>query len=204
MTAWERDPSFDAVPTGKAEEFLARTEGMISLDEAVLLYGLARQVRSGCIVEVGSYRGRSTVALGRGSIDGSRVPVFAIEPHVVFIGVLGGRFGPADAGAFHRAMLETGCYHVVRLISLSSEQVAPAWRLPIELLWIDGDHRYEGVRRDFDSWRPHLAPGATIVFDDAADPAIGPHKLVSELLATREYRRVNEVGKIVVLSSIQA
>ena len=121
---------FDAVPSGPVEEFLRRTEGFTSFEEAELLYDLAREVRSGCIVEVGAYRGRSTVSLGRGALDGHRVPVYSIEPHQTFTGVLGGRFGPADAGAFHRAMLETGCYHVVRLVSLSSEQVTPGWSLP--------------------------------------------------------------------------
>ena len=197
--AWNRSAAYDAVPSGPVEEFLARTEGMTSLEEAKWLYGLAREVRSGCIVEVGAYRGRSTVALGRGSLDGHRVPVFSIEPHQTFTGVLGGRFGPADAGAFHRAMLETGCYHVVRLVSLSSEQVVPGWRLPVALLWIDGDHRYEGVRRDFESWRPHLVQGAAVVFDDAADPAIGPHRLIAELLATGGFAKVEELGKMTVL-----
>jgi len=194
-----RSSTYDVVPAGPIEEFLGRTEGMTSLEEAKLLYELAREVRSGCIVEVGAYRGRSTVALGRGSLDGHRVPVFAIEPHQSFTGVLGGRFGSADAGAFYRAMLETGCYHVVRLVSLSSEQVVQGWRLPVALLWVDGDHRYEGVRRDFESWRPHLIKGATVVFDDAADPAIGPHRLIAELLATGGYEKVKEFGKMAVL-----
>lgn len=199
MTDILRSSDYDAVPAGPIEEFLARTEGMTSLEEAKLLYQLAREVRSGCIVEVGAYRGRTTVALGRGSLDGHRVPVFTIEPHQAFTGVLGGRFGPADAGAFYRAILETGCYHVVRLVSLSSEQVAPGWRLPIELLWIDGDHRYEGVRRDFESWRPHLIQGATVVFDDADNPAIGPHRLIAELLAAGGYEKVRDFGKMTVL-----
>jgi predicted O-methyltransferase YrrM len=190
---------YDAVPAGPIEEFLGCTEGMTSFEEAKFLYELAREVRSGCIVEVGAYRGRSTVALGRGSLDGYRVPVFTIEPHQTFTGVLGGRFGPADAGAFHRAMLETGCYHVVRLVSLTSEQIVRDWRSPVALVWIDGDHRYEGVRRDFESWRPHLIEGATIVFDDAADPALGPYRLIIELLATGGYEKVREFGKMTVL-----
>jgi hypothetical protein len=194
-----RSSTYDDVPVGPIDEFLGRTEGMTSFEEATLLYRLAREVRSGCIVEVGAYRGRTTVALGRGSLDGHRVPVFAIEPHQPFTGVLGGRFGPADAGAFYRAMLETGCYHVVRLISLSSEQVVQGWRLPVALLWIDGDHRYEGVRRDFDSWRPYLIKGATVVLDDADDPSIGPHRLIAELLATDGYDAVKEFEKITVL-----
>jgi Methyltransferase domain len=194
-----RDSAYDAIPVGPIEEFLGQTEGMTSLEEAKFLYALAREVREGCIVEVGAYRGRSTVALGRGSLDGYRVPIFTIEPHQTFTGVLGGRFGPADSGAFHWAMLETGCYHVVRLISLPSEQVGPSWKLPVGLLWIDGDHRYEGVRRDFESWRPHLKPRATIVFDDASDPALGPHRLIAELLLTGEYEKVEDFGKITVL-----
>jgi predicted O-methyltransferase YrrM len=194
-----RSSAYDTVPAGPIEEFLARTEGMTSLEEAKLLYDLAREVRSGCIVEVGAYRGRTTVALGRGSLDGHQVPVFSIEPHQTFTGVLGGRFGPADAGAYYRAILETGCYHVVRLVSLSSEQVTPGWRSPVSLLWIDGDHRYEGVRRDFESWRPHLIQGATIVFDDADNPSIGPYRLVAELLAAGGYEKVGEFGKIMVL-----
>jgi hypothetical protein len=199
VTDRERGSAYDGVPVGPIEEFIGRTEGMTSVEEAKLLYRLAREVRSGCIVEVGAYRGRSTVALGRGSLDGCRVPVFAIEPHQTFTGVLGGRFGPADAGAFYRAILETGCYHVVRLVSLSSEQVAPGWRMPVALLWIDGDHSYEGVRRDFESWRPHLMAGATVVFDDAADPSLGPHLLIAELLTTPRYERVEEFGKMTVL-----
>ena len=199
IRGWERSSADDAVPYGPIEEFLGRTEGMTSVEEVKLLYELAREVRRGCIVEVGAYRGRSTVALGRGSLDGHGVPVYTIEPHQPFTGVLGGRFGPADAGAFYRAMLETGCYHVVHLVGLSSEQVVADWRTPVALLWIDGDHRYEGVRRDFESWRPHLLEGATIVFDDATDPAIGPYRLIAELLATGEYEKVEEFGKMTVL-----
>lgn len=92
-----------------------RTEGMVSFDEAVLLYCLAKNVRSGCIV--GSYRGRSSVFLGRGSLDGANAPVYAIDPHKSFIGILGGVFGPKDRTAFYRAMLDNDCSEIVSLIN---------------------------------------------------------------------------------------
>jgi hypothetical protein len=85
------------------------------------------------------------------------------------------------------------------LVSLSSEQVVQGWRLPVALLWIDGDHRYEGVRRDFDSWRPYLIKGAAVVLDDTADASLGPHRLIAELLATGGYDAVREFGKMTVL-----
>jgi predicted O-methyltransferase YrrM len=176
------------------------TEGMTSLEEFRLLHRLAMDVRDGCIVEVGAYRGRSSVALGLGSIDGGRdVPVFSIEPHEEFVGVLGGRFGPDDRAAFYRTMLESGCVRVVRLVNLSSETVAPHWTRPVALLWIDGDHREEAVKRDFHGWLPHLADGAVVAFDDATDPKLGPRILVEALLASGLFRARETVGKVVVL-----
>ena len=71
-------------------------DGMIHPDECLLLIRLASQVREGVIVEIGSYRGRSTIALAMGSFRGQAVPVYAIEPHENFTGVFGRRFGPAD------------------------------------------------------------------------------------------------------------
>lgn len=181
-----------------------RTQGMTSFKEVSLLYELAKQARNGCIVEVGSYRGRSTVALGLGSMHGNRVPVFAIEPHEDFRGVLGGQFGPEDRGAFFQAMLDTACYQVVRLVNLSSEVVAAQWTKPVGLLWIDGDHSYDGVKRDFSCWSPHLADDATVAFDDAMDPTIGPHKLIAELLESGLFQKTETVNKITVLKRMRA
>jgi hypothetical protein len=59
-------------------------------------------VRDGCIVEVGSYRGRPTAALALGSLSGFQVPVYAVDPQEEFKGIYGGQFGPEDRGAFFR------------------------------------------------------------------------------------------------------
>ena len=154
-----------------------KLEGMIGDQEAELLTRLASEVDEGCIVEIGSYRGMSTIALAKGA----RVPVYAIEPHEHFEGVLGGMFGPADRRAFFENLLEAGVVEEVRLVNLSSEVVAPAWQLPVGLLWIDGDHRYEAVRRDFECWEPHLR--GKVAFHDAIQPTLGPAQLIDELLA---------------------
>jgi hypothetical protein len=172
---------------------------MVSFTEACALYELARDARGGAVVEVGSYRGRSAVALGLGARDGGRAPVFAFDPHEPFVGVLGGEFGPADRAAFYRAMLDTGCFEHVRLVNLSSEVVAPGWRAPIALLFLDGDHTYGGVRRDWDCWSGALAPGATVAFDDATDPELGPARLIAELVEAGELEELRTVGKLRVL-----
>ena len=155
-----------------------KLEGMIGDKEADLLTRLAGEVEDGCIVEIGSFRGMSTIALAQGA----RVPVYAIEPHEEFVGVLGGRFGPADRRAFFANLLKAGVVERVRLVNLSSEVVAPGWQLPVGLLWIDGDHRYEAVRRDFECWEPHLR--GPVAFHDAIQPTLGPARLIAELLAS--------------------
>lgn len=176
------------------------TEGMISFDEAVLLYFLAREMRDGCIMEIGAYRGRSSVFLGKGSLSGSNVPVYSIDPHKNFIGVLGGRFGPADRTMYYKAILSHGCSETVSLINLSSENFCLTWKEPISLLWIDGDHRYEGVLRDYECWERHLMPNAVIAFDDATDETIGPRKLINQLISDGKYDEVLTVGKITVIA----
>jgi Methyltransferase domain len=90
-------------------------------------------------------------------------------------------FGPDDRRAFFENLLQAGVVEKVRLVNLSSEVVAPAWQLPVGLLWIDGDHRYEGVKRDFECWAPHLR--GKVAFHDAIQEKLGPFRLIEELLA---------------------
>jgi hypothetical protein len=174
-----------------------KIEGMIGDKEADLLTRLAGEVEDGCIVEVGSWRGMSTIALAKGA----RVPVYAIEPHEVFTGVLGGQFGPADRRAFFENLLRAEVVEKVRLVNLSSEVVAPGWKLPVGLLWIDGDHRYEAVRRDFESWEPHVR--GKVAFHDAIQPTLGPAQLIDELLASG-YELVEHVQGTKVLRARMA
>lgn len=46
---------------------------------------------------------------------------------------------------------------------------------PLDYLFIDGDHRYEGVKRDFEMYGPLVKKGGLIAFHDIVD---GPSKFV--------------------------
>ena len=177
---------------------VASIKGWLSRDAAVLLYRLASEVREGCIVEVGSYRGRSTAVLARGSEKGHGAPVYAVEPHEPFVGARRGGGGPADRAAGVRNKVGTAAAPPRRRHNTSSEVVAAGWKEPVALLWIDGDHSYEGVRRDFDAWEPHLLPGCDLVLDDTDDPGLGPQQLVDELTGAgwTEVVRVDRVAHL--------
>jgi predicted O-methyltransferase YrrM len=172
-------------------------QGMISEAEVGALMRLASEVSpDACILEVGSYRGRSTSALALGA---NGAPVYAIEPHEAFEGIYGGQFGPQDRRAFFENLLHVGVVEKVRLVNLSSEVVCKGWNRPIGLLWIDGDHTLEGVRRDFEAWEPFLRPGGVVAFHDAHDPDGGPARLIEELCAAGSYEPVASVDRIVAL-----
>jgi glycosyltransferase involved in cell wall biosynthesis len=58
---------------------------------------------------------------------------------------------------------------------------------PIDFLFIDADHRYEGVKRDYDMYSPLVRPGGLIGFHDIIpqnDRRSGVHKLWAELKQT--------------------
>jgi len=79
--------------------FLSTYRGGVSVEEGLALYRYAADCGGGDIVEIGSFRGKSAVALATGATE-SGVRVFCIEPHAEFTGVYGGKFGPQDRGAF--------------------------------------------------------------------------------------------------------
>jgi predicted O-methyltransferase YrrM len=171
-------------------------QGSVTEAEASLLMRLASEVPpETCIVEVGSHRGRSTAALALGA---NGAPVYAIEPHERFEGMYGATFGPQDRKAFFENMLRVGVVEDVRLVNLSSEVASAGWASPIGLLWIDGDHSVEAVRRDFAAWEPFLQPGGVVAFHDATDPEGGPAQLIEDLLGD-SFEQVAAAGALIAL-----
>jgi hypothetical protein len=175
-------PSFDSIA------------GWLTLADAEELFRAAAAAKAGCIVEVGSYRGRSTLALCAGSSVGAKLSVYAIEPHEETEGVFGAKFGPKDRAAFFKNFHNTDLVRYVRLVNTTSTIVARGWKEEISLLFIDGDRRYRSTRADFDAWQPYLAPGATVAF---ADPGTaGPRKLTEFLLGSGTLEFVKRVNRV--------
>ena len=183
-------------------EVMADLRGGITVEEAELLRRLASSVDSGCIVEIGAFRGKSVLALIAGALDRNDikpVPIHSIDPHAEFVGYYGGQFGPVDRGAYYEAMLRFDGFRYAALVNLPSYQAAQGWRSPVSLLFIDGDHRYHQVREDFLAWDRHVRRGGLVAFDDATDTQCGPFAVIAEAVASGCYVKLEEMGKIVVL-----
>ncbi|MDO8582524.1 MAG: class I SAM-dependent methyltransferase [bacterium] len=156
--------------------------GWLTEKEGEFLYNCAKKCTGeGVIVEIGSWQGKSTIFLGAGSQAGNKVPVYAIDPHN----------GLPEEGGFKTSALfkdnieRAGLSSIVRPLVMTSETAAKTFNLPIELLFIDGDHALEMVTRDFELWAPKLVRGGMIALHDTcSSPEIlawpGPVALVKK------------------------
>jgi predicted O-methyltransferase YrrM len=86
----------------------------------------------------------------------------------------------------------------VHLIVADSRAAAPPAQ-GCDLVFIDGDHSYEGVRADYEHWAPHVRCGGRLLFHDAvardfAPSAVGVSRLVEEIGAEKPRRFVREPG----------
>jgi len=141
-------------------------EGLLSDAEAECLYLLAKNC-GGSIVEIGSWKGKSTVCLALGSKAGGGGRVFAIDLHRGAPDC-DGAYGAEDTEPIFRENIKrAGVDDIVIPLVMKSEEAAKGWTEPIALLWIDGAHDYDNVKKDFSSWEPHLKEGEVIAIHDA-------------------------------------
>jgi predicted O-methyltransferase YrrM len=139
---------------------LAHGVASLRQDEAAYLYRLVRDEQPGVVVEIGRYRGGSTLLLAA-----------ALERGVLHSYDVATRQGRSGAELDNQLVAALDRYDLsdrVRLHVEDSHTAAPAMS-QIDVLFIDGDHSEAGVRTDFDRWAPLVAPRGHVLFHDAVD-----------------------------------
>ncbi|HEX8206064.1 MAG TPA: class I SAM-dependent methyltransferase [Solirubrobacteraceae bacterium] len=160
------------------KEALAGAEGWLGRREAWELHraALAAPGPAPIAVEIGSWKGRSTLALGLAFRARGAGTVIAVDPHT-----------RDDTLADFERNVAPVREHVRPVLALSPaarEQVDET----IDLLFVDGSHRCEDVLADIDAWSPLLREGATVAFHDAQHEGVGP-ALRERVLARGPFRR---------------
>ncbi len=175
------------------------SHGIVSLqlDEAALLYRLARRVaRGAAVVEIGRFKGGSTLMLASALPEGAEL--WSYDLHVALRPDL---TGPQLDGELESALDRYGLGERVRLVVGDSRTAEPPPRAP-EVVFIDGDHSYEGARADYERWSPLVAPGGHVLFHDAVDTGgYGNHypgvaRLVEEVERDSAFERQPDAGSI--------
>lgn len=155
-----------SVPNEPWLQIAKGVEGWLTESEGQTLYWLARQCSGrGAIVEIGSWKGRSTIWLAKGSEAGPRVPVYAIDPHTGVTAEASNGTLPTLA-AFRENIRRAHCDHLVVPLVMSSAEAAARFHKPVELIFIDGSHHEDMVQMDFDLWFPKLVEGGVIALHD--------------------------------------
>jgi predicted O-methyltransferase YrrM len=140
---------------------LEGVEGWFQLPEAWALHEAVRAISKDPprVVEIGSYKGRSTISMGLSLLArGGSGTILAIDPH---------KMEPGQYEAFRANIGRAGVAELVHpLVSMSHEARETVEDATIDLLFVDGSHEYESVVQDVRDWESALAPGAVVAFND--------------------------------------
>ena len=145
----------------------------------VKLRELAANVKKGVIVEVGAKKGQSAHCMA----SVANVPVYSIDLWDL-------THQAENRPEIHMAVNNRLAYNkrtrgldVIPVKGLSAE-IGKVWNRKIGLLFIDGDHSYEGARADYRAFAPHILIGGWLVIHDYIPKSkryAGVERLINEI-----------------------
>ena len=188
---------FAAHPGGTPEDILALTKqyrgqgwykrlSAYQIDgEFTALIGWAVALRPRVVLEIGTAQGATLLAWCRIATDW----VISVDlPN----GIHGGGYAPQKQRLYRELVYGRRADVRVELLQADSHQQETRLRVErrlegrsIDILFIDGDHRYEGVKRDFELWSPLVSPGGHVVFHD-----IVPHRTIPSCQVDQLWREL--------------
>ncbi len=148
-----------------------QVDGWLTAAQARRLFDAAARVTpGGRIVEIGSFRGRSTIVLALAADP--EVEIVAIDPHA------GNDRGPqeidgfeaeaaTDNEVFRANLARAGVAERVRHVRVFSDAAHDEVSGAIDLLFVDGAHRHGPALADLRSWGDRVAGGGALLVHDS-------------------------------------
>jgi SAM-dependent methyltransferase len=175
----------------------AGAEGWLTAAQGRRLFERARESRH--IVEIGSFRGRSAILLALGAPEGARVT--AIDPHA------GNDRGPreihgnaavgeSDLRAFRQNLERAGVAPRVHHVRLPSQDALGEVEGELDLLFVDGAHRFGPARDDLARWGERVRPGGHMLVHDAFSSVGVTLAIGRQLLAGTRFRYLGRSGSL--------
>jgi len=174
----------------EARELARDTKGWLRSEEGEALFALASRCRPpGVIVEIGSYMGKSTTWLAKGSRSGSGLKVCAVDPH-----------GENTFEGFARNMKRARVEDLVVPYVMTSAKAAREIHESVALAFVDGSHTYDGVKSDVELWFPKVVEGGYMAFHDAVgNREAGEHRALRHAVyESGRFRNFRLVGSMVI------
>jgi predicted O-methyltransferase YrrM len=159
-------------------------------DEAAHLFRLVSRLGSPEAVEIGRFRGGTTLIL---AAAGARVRSIDIDA----------ARAETDGPELTRVLDRLGLRDRVEIV-VADSRTLPAEPGSVDLVFVDGDHSYEGARGDVDHWWPALRVGGHLVLHDAVFEAWDPRRSIAGgvALVAGELERSPEADRVPAPGSI--
>ena len=202
----ENMPENEIVYLNKLSQLSENIRGMINHRAGEELFSLAyMQTLKGDVLEVGSFQGKSTFFLGHAVALSGNGKMFAVDH---FKGNLGAEhyykvekddLSDLEAG-FRKNIKRAGLNKFVTLINKPNHiAVSDIEDNSVRLLFIDGDHTADGIRKDLRLFMPKLKSGAIIAFDDYENDFGGLVSVVNEFISKGNCKRKYLLNKTLVV-----
>lgn len=174
-------------------------EGYLSPNEIRFLALLAAvPTADGEILEIGSFKGKSTIILAKSAALTDNAKVHAVDPMIAPSETDPDLKG--DASSFPDFQKNIEKHKVAENIEFHqnfSFELAEKWNKPLRFLWIDGDHTYKGTKLDFDGFAEHLSDGAIVAIHDVLHEFDGGIRVFMEdILLSPNFGACGFVGSI--------
>ena len=173
---------------------VADVDGWMTEGQARALFDAAASCPpGGTIVEIGSFHGRSTIVLA--SACPADATVVAIDPHA------GNDRGPQeitgfeaeadeDHAAFERNLVTAGVRDRVRHLRRFSDEAIDEVDGDIDVLYVDGAHRYAPARADIVRYGARVRDGGSMLIHDSFSSVGVTLAILRELLFSRRWTYV--------------
>ena len=184
----------------------------LALYEAALTGG-----KSGPLLEIGSYCGKSTIYLGAAARERNTV-VYTIdhhrgsEEHQVGEEFHDPRLVDPATGAidtfpeFRRTIAVAGLEDVVVPIVADSVVAARGWSSSLGMLFVDGGHSEAAARADYKSWAPLVVEDGLLaihdVFEDPAEGGRPPFEIYELAVGSGFFDEIGRTGSLRVLQRV--
>jgi predicted O-methyltransferase YrrM len=168
----------------------------MDFDEAAYLFKLLNTLKDPLCVEIGRYKGGATFLIASGLKGGK---VISIDLHTKMRLKEMGKIYDAE---LCKVLSKFGLKEKVELVIADSKEFDNRG-LAVDLLFIDGDHSYEGVKADFTHWIDVVKKGGHILFHDGSTARRyttvhpGIKKFIKEIEHIDWLEKVKEVGSLV-------
>lgn len=167
-------------------------------EQSLFLVKYASMAKHG-LIEIGAWKGRSTVYLAD-TAKRRGLPFLVVDSWMDCD--IPEYFGVNVFPEFKRNLMSAGLFDRLTILRKRSDRALEDFKQSIlpnknfDFLFIDGDHKYQSVKQDYDLWTPLLERPAIVVFHDVLWESVG--KFLGEIKHLGKWEEIGNIGALIL------